>query len=62
MVHYVVKDTQFLRDLKKANPHIEAEQRKGRAIWWDKPQDTDTSERQLESKVAQKPYVYSTKD
>ena len=59
---YESEITQFLRELKKADPNIEAEQRKGRAIWWDKPQDSDTSDRQIASKVAQKPYVYSTKD
>jgi hypothetical protein len=61
-VAYESEITKFLRDLKKANPNIEAEQRKGRAIWWDKPQDMDTSERQADSKVAQKAYVYGTKD
>jgi hypothetical protein len=61
-VAYESDITKFLRDLKKNNPHIEAEQRIGRAIWWDKPQDPDTSARQLESKVPQKGYVYSNKD
>jgi hypothetical protein len=61
-VAYESDITKFLRDLKKNNPQIEEEQRKGRAIWWDKPQDPDTSARQSESKVAQKAYVYSNKD
>jgi Protein of unknown function (DUF3460) len=61
-VAYESDITKFLRDLKKNNPHIEAEQRKGRAIWWDKPQDPDTSARQSESNVPQKAYVYSNKD
>jgi hypothetical protein len=61
-VAYESDITKFLRDLKKNNPQIEAEQRKGRAIWWDKPQDPDTSARQSESKVPQKAYVYSNKD
>jgi hypothetical protein len=61
-VPYESDITKFLRDLKKNNPQIEAEQRKGRAIWWDKPQDLDTSARQIESNVPQKAYVYSNKD
>jgi Protein of unknown function (DUF3460) len=61
-VAYESDITKFLRDLKVANPNIEAEQRKGRAIWWDKPQDTDTTERQDASKVTQQAYVYANKE
>ena len=28
--------TRFLRELKRQRPQLEEEQRKGRAIWWDK--------------------------
>ena len=38
------------------------EQRKGRAIWWDHQQDVDTTERNRQSRVAQKAYVYQTKE
>ena len=54
--------TRFLRELKKAKPHLDEEQRRGRAIWWDRPQDPDTVRRDRESRVAQAPYVYQTKD
>ena len=54
--------TRFLRELKQKRPQIEADQRKGRAIWWDKAQDLDTSERDEASRVAQAAYVYQTKD
>jgi len=53
--------TRFLRELKQAKPHLEEEQRKGRAIWWDKPQDPDTTRRYRESRVRQSAYVYQTK-
>ena len=53
--------TRFLRELKQARPHLEEEQRKGRAIWWDKPQDPDTARRFRESRVPQQAYVYQTK-
>ena len=54
--------TRFLRDLKKARPQIEEEQRKGRAIWWDKPQDPETQRRNQASRVRQPAYVYQTRD
>jgi len=53
--------TRFLRELMQSKPHLEEEQRKGRAIWWDKPQDPDTARRNQESRVPQAPYVYQTK-
>lgn len=53
--------TRFLRELKQKNPAIQEEQRKGRALWWDKEQDLDTQERDRKSKVPQQPYVYQTK-
>lgn len=53
--------SRFLRELKQNRPHLEDEQRKGRAIWWDKPQDRDTTRERAQSRVAQRPYVYSSK-
>ena len=53
--------TLFLRELKQAKPYLEDEQRKGRAIWWDKPQELDTQQRNRDSGVPQAPYVYQTK-
>jgi hypothetical protein len=52
--------TRFLQELKSNQPQLEAQQREGRAIWWDHPQDADISRRDRESRVAQKPYVYQT--
>ncbi|HWS73718.1 MAG TPA: DUF3460 family protein [Quisquiliibacterium sp.] len=53
--------TRFLRELKKARPELEEEQRKGRAIWWDRPQDGEVLQRNKASRVPQQPYVYQTK-
>lgn len=61
MAIYQSDITRFLQELKQDRPHLEQEQRKGRAIWWDRPQDLDTSRRDLESRVAQQPYVYQTR-
>ncbi len=62
MALYESDITAFLKQLKRDKPHLEDEQRKGRAIWWDHPQDLDTSERQRQSRVRQQPYVYQTKE
>ena len=53
--------TRFLRELKQAPPHLEDEQRKGRAIWWDRPQDPEQVARNKESRVRQQAYVYQTR-
>ena len=53
--------TRFLEELKARRPELEQEQQRGRAIWWDKPQDLDTSRRNAESRVPQQAYVYQTR-
>ena len=59
---YVSEVTHFLQDLKDKNPRIAVEQKKGRAIWWDrKPQSAEEVEQLAESKVRQTGYVYQTK-
>lgn len=57
---YESEITRFLRELKAARPQIEQEQRRGRAIWWDKPQELQKARDDNQSHVAQKPYVYQT--
>jgi hypothetical protein len=58
---YESEITQFLKQLKVDRPHIEAEQRKGRALLWDKPQVLDETARSAQVKVPQQAYVYQTK-
>ncbi len=54
--------TKFIRDLKAARPHLEEDQRKGRAIWWDKaPLNVTEKAEQDEARVPQQPYPYATK-
>ncbi|WP_296657952.1 DUF3460 family protein [Paraburkholderia sp.] len=51
--------TQFLNQLKQKHPQLEEQQRKGRALLWDKqPLDLDERERQQASRVKQTAYVY----
>ncbi|AGW91707.1 MULTISPECIES: DUF3460 family protein [Cupriavidus] len=60
MAIYESDITQFLKQLKQERPTLEAEQRDGRALLWDKsPIDLEERARAEASRVAQKPYVYS---
>ena len=53
--------TQFIEELKAKKPTLEAEQRAGRAIWWDKAIDRDAQAEWRDAGVPQQPYVYQTK-
>ncbi len=61
MPPYESEITRFLRELKDHDPTIEAGQRVGRAIWWDKTLDPDLYRRFRESRVPQRGYVYESK-
>jgi hypothetical protein len=51
--------TQFLNQLKQQKPYLEAEQRKGRALLWDKqPIDLEERAEQTASRVEQTSYSY----
>ncbi len=52
--------TQFISELKTQKPSLEAEQRQGRSIWWDKKLDRSEQQQFGAAKVPQKPYVYRT--
>ncbi len=61
MAAYESDITQFIKQLKQERPHLDAEQQKGRAIWWDKePVDLEQTRRWRDAKVQQKPYPYQT--
>ncbi|MFW9616179.1 DUF3460 family protein [Aquabacterium sp.] len=54
--------TQFIDSLKQRDPQLEARQRQGRFLLWDKaPVDLDTQKAQREARVAQQAYVYHHK-
>jgi hypothetical protein len=57
---YKSEVTAFIEELKAKRPSLEAEQRAGRALLWDKPQDRATTADFEGAKVAQQPYVYQT--
>ncbi len=51
----------FIDELKAKKPTLEAEQRQGRALLWDKRVDRDAQAEYSEATVAQQPYVYQTR-
>jgi hypothetical protein len=53
--------TQFIDSLKAKDPQLEARQREGRGLLWDKPIDRDAQADYRAAKVSQQPYVYQTK-
>ena len=59
--HYKSDVTSFIEELKAKKPTLEAEQRRGRALLWDKALDRDAQAEYGEAKVPQQPYVYQTK-
>ena len=52
--------TQFIDQLKANKPVLEAEQRQGRELLWDKHLDRSEQKEFEAGRVAQKPYVYQT--
>jgi len=60
--HYVSEHTSFIRDLLAKKPEIVANQKAGRAIWWDKePRDLAEEAVMDKGRVPQPAYVYQTK-
>lgn len=57
---YKSDTTQFLDQLRAQRPEIEAQQREGRALLWDKEVDSEVWQEYRAGRVAQKPYVYQT--
>jgi hypothetical protein len=52
--------TQFIEDLKAKKPTLEAEQRAGRGLLWDRELDRDELAEYRAARVPQRPYVYQT--
>jgi hypothetical protein len=59
--HYQSDTTDFIEQLKRDRPDLEARQRAGRSLLWDKPLDREAWEEFREGRVPQQPYVYQTK-
>lgn len=52
--------TQFIEQLKASRPELQAQQRQGRELLWDKAVDREAWEDFRAARVAQNPYVYQT--
>ena len=59
---YTSDATQFIDQLKVNKPTLEAEQRAGRALLWDKNLNRTDQADFLDARVAQQPYVYGTEN
>ncbi|OGB29859.1 MAG: acetyl-CoA carboxyl transferase [Burkholderiales bacterium RIFCSPLOWO2_12_FULL_61_40] len=57
---YKSEATQFIDQLKVSKPGLEAQQRQGRSLLWDKSLDRDAIKEIRAGQVPQKPYVYQT--
>jgi hypothetical protein len=53
--------TQFIEQLKQAKPTLEDEQKRGRALLWDRSIDREAQADWRAARVPQQPYVYQTK-
>ena len=51
----------FIDELKAKKPTLEDEQRRGRAIWWDRRVDPQAETEYEDARVRQQAYVYQTK-
>ncbi len=56
--HYTSEATNFIEQLKKDKPQLDAQQQQGRSLLWDKEVDADVWQDYRAGKVAQKTYVY----
>jgi hypothetical protein len=53
--------TAFIEQLKAQRPTLEEEQKRGRALLWDRALDRASQDEWRDARVAQQPYVYQTK-
>lgn len=57
---YVSDITLLIEELKKQDPHLEAKQREGMRLLWDKNKVLENEKEFNADPVPQKPYVYQT--
>ncbi|WP_217125952.1 DUF3460 family protein [Hydrogenophilus thiooxidans] len=60
MTGYVSEATRFLEDYLSNHPEQREVARQGRALWWDKPQDAETTAQFAAARVPTYPYSYDT--
>ncbi len=55
---YVSDHTKWMNEMLEKNPAWVEDQKKGRALWWDKKQEVETSKAFSDAKIPQKSYPY----
>ena len=58
--HYTSEVTDFINQMKKDKPQLEAQQLAGRALLWDKQVNYEVQADSEQARVAQQPYVYQS--
>lgn len=58
---YKSEVSMFIDELKANKPSLEAEQRAGRELLWDRSLDRQAQQAWDQARVPQQPYVYQTK-
>ena len=58
---YKSEVSNFIDELKTSKPTLEAEQRAGRALLWDRPIDRHAQAEWQRARVPQQAYVYQTR-
>ncbi len=58
---YESETTRFLREFLEKNPEVVQDQKKGRAIWWDKQLNAAEQDAFRDARVPQAGYVYQNK-
>jgi hypothetical protein len=58
MALYESDHTQFMRDMLARHPEWVEDQRRGRAIWWDRKTDLAEQDAQLRASEPHRPYPY----
>lgn len=58
---YASDTTNFIEELKRKDPTLEARQREGRGLLWDRAQDRQAAADYRQARVPQQPYVYQSK-
>lgn len=56
--HYTSDTTDFINQMKKDQPQLEAQQLAGRALLWDKQVNYEVQADSEQARVAQQAYVY----
>lgn len=60
MAIYESEHTKFMREWLEKHPQELEEQKKGRALWWDRPQNLEVQKRYKRAEVPVKAYYYDS--